>query len=425
MPRTVFVLILLTAILSSCAPASLSQTPGAKATNFLPEVTYWPATISPTLMPAPPEPTSTHITLAPSPIQPTVFITSTRIGLTPTPTNIVYDPIDAMNFSQLRKIDEIRIPITTNMFGDYPNQFQLAFKNDRPQIISPSSGGVELADLNGNKQIFNLHDEGDIAPNIIVSPDYRLTAIVYSTQEKIKIWNLDFLNLEKTFPYLGREDWDLIGAFSQDNHYFAIAYCSNLRGYRDCLSTNVLVYDLETGEIILKLNGYQATVTGIGFVQDSKTIVMSGIGETLRNADLLVWDIAKNNRNFEASSPVEDRPLHLTVNNSGGLAITFPDIGDWITLWDVENWEMQGSIIANKTCCVRFLPNTEGVYIVASEDGRLYLGLGGKKAGTVATDLNFIINLFVSPDSKFVYVLDAGGLLQKWGISRWVHPIQP
>jgi hypothetical protein len=98
-------------------------------------------------MPAPPEPTSTHITLAPSPIQPTVFITFTRIGLTPTPTNIVYDPIDAMNFSQLRKIDEIRIPITTNMFGDYPNQFQLAFKNDWPQIINPSSGGVELADL--------------------------------------------------------------------------------------------------------------------------------------------------------------------------------------------------------------------------------------------------------------------------------------
>jgi hypothetical protein len=40
MPRTVFVLILLTAILSSCAPASLLQTPGVKATNPVAEMTY-------------------------------------------------------------------------------------------------------------------------------------------------------------------------------------------------------------------------------------------------------------------------------------------------------------------------------------------------------------------------------------------------
>jgi WD40 repeat protein len=419
------VILFLVLILSACATQPEVPAPSrpGRVTPSIPASSPSPQVLPPStrILPS----STPHISLAPGPIQPTIFITPTRIELTPTPTNIVYDPIDAMNFSQLRKIDEIRIPIATNLFGDYPNQFQLAFKNDRPQIISPRSGGIELTDLNDVNRILNLHDEGRIAPNIIVSPDYRLTAMVYFTQEKIKIWNLDFLSLEKTFLYLGREDWDLVGAFSQDNHYFAIAYCAKYRGYRDCLSTNLLVYDLETEEIVLKLNGYQATVTGMGFVQDSKTIILSGIGETLRNADLLVWDITKNKRLFEASSPVEDRPLHLIVNNSGDLALTFPDIGDWITVWDVESWERQGSIPTNKTCCVRFLPNTEGFYIVASEDGRLYLGTGGKKAGTVTTDLNFIINLFVSPDNRFIYVLDAGGLLQKWGISRWVHPIQP
>jgi hypothetical protein len=55
MSRRVFVLILLTAILSSCAPASLPQNPEVKATY--PLVTTQPATTSPTLSLMPPTPT--------------------------------------------------------------------------------------------------------------------------------------------------------------------------------------------------------------------------------------------------------------------------------------------------------------------------------------------------------------------------------
>jgi hypothetical protein len=89
MSRTVFVLILLTATLSSCAPASLPQTPAAKTANPLPEVTHRSVATSPLPTRQVPAMTAT----APSGTTVPASVTPVRTAL-PQPVTIISPPVE-------------------------------------------------------------------------------------------------------------------------------------------------------------------------------------------------------------------------------------------------------------------------------------------------------------------------------------------
>jgi WD40 repeat protein len=332
---------------------------------------------------------------------------------TPTPPLPTYQVINKENFNRLQKVKEVRLPIFSNLLSQYPNQIQLVFPDTSTWVILPVQDGIQVIDLEDNSQKMDLSPDGLSPAGYIISPDNHFVGDINFDEKIIKIWDLSSRKLAMELPYLGKTDLNAIGAFSNDNRYLVVAYCV-VKANWGCTSAAVNLYDLERKEMIWEIRGNQAEVRGIGFSGD-QNLIMTGFGEKIRDADLLVWDFVENRKLFEASSESERFPLLLAANGSNHTFLTFPFLENRVTLWDENNWEKRGEVEIEKICCVKFLPGTSS-YVIASEDGKLLLGTSNSGSVIATTDLNWVINLFVSPDGRFIYLVDAGGLLQKWGV---------
>jgi WD40 repeat protein len=341
--------------------------------------------------------------------------TSTQMVSTPTTPLPNYQVINVENFNRLQKVKEVRLPVFSNLLSQYPNQIQLVFPDSATWVILPIQDGIQVIDLKDNSRKMDLFPDGLSPAGYIISPDNRFMGDINFDEKTIKIWDLRSRNLAMELPYVGKTDLNAIGAFSNDNRYFVVAYCA-VKANWGCTSATVNLYDLERKEMIWEIQGHQAEVRGIGFSGD-QNLIMTGFGEKIRDADLLVWDFVKNRKIFEASGESEKFPLLMTANSSNHTFLTFPFLENRVTLWDENNWEKRGEVEIEKICCVKFLPGT-GSYMIASEDGKLLLGTSNSDSVRATTNLNWVINLFVSPDGRFIYLVDAGGLLQKWGVMQ-------
>jgi ligand-binding sensor domain-containing protein len=147
MSRPAFVLILLTAILSSCAPASLPQTPGAKATNPVPGVTYQPVSTSP------PQTRQALVMTATSP--PAVTIPTLPATPIPAATSTSLPSLPSNN----------RRGWTSYTNGNYVKD--LVFDRDGMLWVA-SAGGVVRWDLESHESV-QYHAEDGLASNRVFS----------------------------------------------------------------------------------------------------------------------------------------------------------------------------------------------------------------------------------------------------------------
>lgn len=350
---------------------------------------------------------------------PTLLVTETylpRLTATPdllsTSTSPIFDVITAANFRNLTQLSEIQVGYDLE-FSDW---FQLVFKSETVWLArSFRMNGIQITDLKTGQIVTKLQpsEEGGYG-ELIISSNSQYLAAVSSGNDQIDVWDMMSFQIAMTFPFRSILPLVAQGAFSKDNQYFAVAGCRvNERNF--CLSSAVTVYDLKTGKILQEIVGYQEEITGLAFSTDNKLLFMSGVGEKIRNADLLVWNLDTNRRQLEMSLEKDDWFNNLALDDERNtlIAVAYTET---VYVWNTKTWEKAREYpVENIISIPVFLPNT-GEFLFIDSQGNL--ALVASNEGIIST-INIghanADRMLISPDGKFVYFFGRYGFLQKWG----------
>jgi WD40 repeat protein len=135
------------------------------------------------------------------------------------------------------------------------------------------------------------------------------------------------------------------------------ASCGQLDGQGGCTQGEIIVWDLETGSELRRLERHTDWVNGVAFSPDGQTALSASADETL-----ILWDVATGSimRRFEGHTGGVNA---VAFSPDGKMALSGSDDGSLI-LWEVAS----GEILR------RFEGHTEGVTRVAfSPDGEMAL----------------------------------------------------
>ncbi|MFC1878988.1 WD40 repeat domain-containing protein [Chloroflexota bacterium] len=376
---------------------------------------------SSTMVVASPTADQTLVTSTPTATVPTATLVQTETpntpttpapSSTPTPETPVFEVITAGNFGSLELVSQNNVDFDIE-FGQF---YELVFKPDTVWYIHPAPEGNQVTDLLTQKDIISLEEQGD-SGFLIISSDNSLMATVNPDVHEINLWDMKSLQKIRTFVYPASSYRELQGAFSRDNAYLAVAGC-HVKGNPYCLSSGVYVYNVITGETILELIGYHDAVGGLAFSLDKQLLFISGDGEKIRNADLLVWDLEKNERHFEFSLGENDLFINLALDDNGSVLASVSRNGN-VHIWDVSTWKKVGEIPANISRNITFLPETD-LFLATEVRDTLKLGRGNSILKTKKVGSGRIGKLWISPDGRFLFIVfhtgRTSGSLQKWGV---------
>ena len=289
---------------------------------------------------------------------------------------------------------------------------------------------VRVSEYDGNKQVASFpNDDLEQIDLLAASTDGIWLAGGSGGDKTLRLWNLDRLEASQDLPLKGFERMTA-GSFSSDNRYLALTGCTLLGEQEACLRSKAVVYDLETGEMIEELSGQQIITLSMLFLPDTHLLVMAGSGEKLGNADLLVWDVDRRERQakFACEEDVECGFGKLVASRDGKILAT--GRGDGVTFFSTHNWEQLDRVKTEGVYGMAFVPNTYLVVLGEYHSELVVIdgtppephSISGEmdkwgSARGIETDRQYIANIFVSPDGRFLYIHDSErGLVEKWGI---------
>ena len=401
------------------------------------------------------------------PVMPTPTRTSSPTStLTASPVVISYAPLTSANIHQLTKIGQ---PFQTfdPVHSVYPmiRYTQMIFRSESTWVAELESLNfhhsdgdrhrVRVSDINGtlNKSLVDeAGGENTQIELIVASPDGRFLAGVDVAAEHIILWDMDTLKKSTTFEFryyvskLNALSYvPLAGSFSSDGRYLAVAGCrylGSLSHDSTCLNAGVNIYDITTNELVNEISVVQGRTADIEFQPGTSHLVVAGSGKAQKSADLLIWDVEKDEKVAEIMLEGTGVWGEVAFDSTGSIfaAELFyeQERESRISFWDTQNWSLTHEIsIENGLSCeiYTFVPGTQMLVYVCSnlQDGPGHEHLLFVDPGTVVptidlnTGLGDIDLVSVSPNGRFLYTYDVLGFLisrknvmpphiQRWGV---------
>jgi RNA polymerase sigma factor (sigma-70 family) len=181
----------------------------------------------------------------------------------------------------------------------------VALLPDRKTLVSASADGqVIVWDAASGKPLRQGHVPGTRAWCLAVSPDGKALAVGCHDQT-VQLWDIGTLKPTGTF----KADGSVHGlAFSPDGRHLAVV-CGDepdLRSAREVKGDGAGVWDVATGQRLLRLDGHEGAVKTVAYSPDGKTIATGGADRTAR-----LWDAAtgKELRSFTEHGNVVEKVL--------------------------------------------------------------------------------------------------------------------
>ena len=358
---------------------------------------------------------------------PTQTNTSTPISiLDPTETPIpTPSPPEIITAENANKIVQIGKPFALkNLLAEF------VFRAEATWLVTSEDGQqIEVYDLSTQKLITTLGDEGVLIERLVVSTDGRLLAAVSPSTGKVTLWNLDTFEKIEVFASNGYRSYPTLtpsptgGEFSSDNQFLVLWGCRipalNNQGLPvGCSSSGVIIYDLQKNIIYQELNGLQSGTSQATFSQDSSTLILSGEGESLLQADLLVWDVITKQQRTIVTTEYKYGLTGGKYSPDGKVFVAHAH-GSLI-FFDTDSWQ----IITTQEPGINLLPSyylfSKVEQILIAAEGISGISIRNPTNGDVYFVLKMgvgsITNLALSPDGRFIYTISEDEFVRKWGI---------
>ena len=158
---------------------------------------------------------------------------------------------------------------------------------------------------------------------VAISPDCQ--TLVGGGWQKIRIWDLQTGELLLTLD--GHSHWVLSVAISSDGKTL-------VSGSAD---KTVKIWDLKTGQLIRQLNAHLSWVNTIVISPDSKTLVSGSADKTIK-----VWDL--NQGKCQRTLKKHSGSVCSLAISSDGKVIGSGSTDKTIKLWDLETGKLYGSL---------------------------------------------------------------------------------
>ena len=459
---TTGILLLLSAAISACQASPAVRDAAATASMSLPASPS--AAFDPGGKPSPSSTPTKRPALTPAPTR-MAAPTSTPTAL---PAAIRYASLSNANIHQLA---EIGPPFQTfdlgPSFRPMSRYAQMIFRPQGTWVAEVQffdghqldAHRVRVSDINGTL-IKTLVDEAggkDTQIELIVaSPDGRFLAAVDVAGEHIILWDMDTLEKKASFDFRGysagpstlysMQYTPLAGSFSDDGKYLAVAGCRYIGS--SCLNAGANIYDLTTNELVKELSFVQGRTADVAFQPGTARLVIAGSSKAQKNVDLLVWDVAKDEKitevRLENGAGAWGEVAFDSTGTVFAVRLSEQELEKRISFWDTQTWSIIDEIrIEHGVGCEisTFVPGTQMLLSVCSfierrpGHERLVFSEPGRAVPTLDLDtgLGEIGVVFASPDGRFIYTYDINGFLitpeefmlphiQGWGVPLIPEP---
>lgn len=358
----------------------------------------------------------------------TKSVPTTTLMVTPTlaPTvSATPSPVAIISLDNVERVRSIGRPVVSQW-----KIAQLVFRPDATWVAEPLEvGGIEFRDFHTRQVVNTLAEAGPDIELLIVSANGSLLAAVSPTQETVSVWDLERFTRLVTFAFKGYHTTQssgfipLVGNFSLDNRYLAVAGCLEVKYDQTavCQNSGTVIYDLNAQVPLQVLNGYQYETLDAIFSINSELLVFAGEGESVARTDLLVWDVSRKEQMAAQQSGDALGFMALSFNSQGNVlaSITTDNV---LIFWDAETWQAKKVLNEGRAPNqIAYLPrdilfvstdHSAGITFWSSE---MYQPLH-----TIDTYIGTLYDLAISPDGRYVYTWsdDLSGLykIQEWGI---------
>ena len=281
------------------------------------------------------------------------------------------------------------VSLARSIAGAYMS-YRSGFSADGSLIAITSNlhpNGIRLRDASTGDVVSVLSERGDgLAPqSVAFSPDNRLLAIGYGgrpNDSDIELWNIDRAQLLAVLPgstaIPGYSTTATSGhvtglAFTRDGKQLVASFGSLdvFPGYGDC---PLLVYDVDSRQVVRQLKGHRSTSAAVSFSSDGKRMASASFDGTARIWDTETWDELQVVQNPDVASERGDRRVYDVAFSPDGSLLALASAESNVIIWDVENGThlqtLKGHAIA--VWSVAFSPNGRTL-VSASTDGTIRL----------------------------------------------------
>lgn len=195
----------------------------------------------------------------------------------------------------------------------------VACSPDGTTALAAGKDGISVWDLaSGSLKQFLPMPEKRVNHLRFSNRGNRFFAIGFAT---LNLGELEETVSVRPFPAL---DWMHVrtAALSPDGRYFAISYG---------LTSNIALWDLDTGMPLAPLVGHRFGPNGLGFTPDGKRLISTSVDNTAR-----IWDIASGTqlRQFEVYG---GQGMHVAIAEDAKTLLVSGGRVPFLCLWDVAS----------------------------------------------------------------------------------------
>ncbi|MBN1485355.1 MAG: WD40 repeat domain-containing protein, partial [Chloroflexia bacterium] len=223
-------------------------------------------------------------------------------------------------------------------------------------------------------------------------------------------------------------------AIDPSGRLLASAHCAQFDAEKFCAQGKVVLWDLQTGEILRELPGHAGFVQSVAFSPQDDLLASGGcgnsdVGGSCQGGEVILWDLSSSETISRSLVGHSNVVLTAAFSPDGGLLASAGE--DWsIVLWDTASGEQVGQRLTGHPATVRSVEFSPDGSLLASAgygrvegyryiDGAILLWdvASGRRLGqAMITQDGYAYDLAYHPNGREIFVLSGRGNISRWEV---------